>query len=428
MQLPVRHPPTLWDRTAPPPPPTGPLDGELRVDVAIVGAGYTGLSAALHLAGRGIRAAVVEAGEIGAGASGRNNGQVIPTLSRADPDALVAAFGPETGERFVALIRDSASLVFDLVQRHGMAAEAVQNGWIQPAHRASRMKLAEKRVRQWGDRGAPVELLDREAVQRLTGSDGWVGGWSNSTGGRINPLGYTRGLAAAAIAAGAQVFTRSPAMAIARDGAAWRIVTPAGTLVADRVILATGTYSDGLWPGLARSVIPIRSYQMATAPLSSNLRATIVPGDQAVSDTRNDLYFYRYDDGGRIVTGGALMSPFGWRDRIRRRIGARVGRVFPQLGTPAFEDIWWGYVGITEDRLPHVHELAPGVLAWIGCNGRGVALATAIGREMAAVCAGLPLADSALPVTRLRPMAFHDMAARVAPAALAYYRSLDDRD
>lgn len=428
MQLPVRHPPTLWDRTTPPAPPTGPLEGELRVDVAIVGAGYTGLSAALHLAERGISAAVLEAGEVGAGASGRNNGQVIPTLSRADPDALVATFGAGKGERFVGLIRDSAELVFDLIRRHGMAAEAVQNGWIQPAHRASRMKLAEARVRQWGDRGAPVELLDREAMQRLTGSDAWVGGWLNRTGGRINPLGYTRGLAAAAIAAGAKVFTSAPAIAITRDGATWRIVSPAGTLIADRVILATGTYSDGLWPGLARSVVPIRSYQMATAPVTPNLRATVIPQDQAVSDTRNDLYFYRYDDGGRIVTGGAQMLSFGWQERIRHRIGARVGRVFPQLGTPEFESIWWGYVGITEDRLPHVHELAPGVLAWIGCNGRGVALATAIGREMAAVCAGMSLADSALPVTPLRPIAMHGVAARVAPLALAYYRSLDDRD
>ncbi len=428
MQLPVRHPPTLWDRTTPPAPPTGPLEGELRADVAIVGAGYTGLSAALHLAERGISAAVLEAGEVGAGASGRNNGQVIPTLSRADPDALVATFGAEKGERFVALIRDSAELVFDLIRRHGMAAEAVQNGWIQPAHRASRMKLAEARVRQWGDRGAPVELLDREAMQRLTGSDAWVGGWLNRTGGRINPLGYTRGLAAAAVAAGAKVFTSAPAIAVTRDGATWRIVSPAGTLIADRVILATGTYSDGLWPGLARSVIPIRSYQMATAPVTPNLRATVIPRDQAVSDTRNDLHFYRYDDGGRIVTGGAQMLSFGWQERIRHRIGARVGRVFPQLGTPEFESIWWGYVGITEDRLPHVHELAPGVLAWIGCNGRGIALATAIGREMAAVCAGMSLADSALPVTPLRPIAMHGVAARVAPLALAYYRGLDDRD
>jgi glycine/D-amino acid oxidase-like deaminating enzyme len=309
-----------------------------------------------------------------------------------------------------------------------MAAEAVQNGWIQPAHRASRMKLAETRVRQWGDRGAPVELLDREAVQRLTGSDAWVGGWLNRTGGRINPLGYTRGLAVAAIAAGAKVFTHAPALAIARDGAAWRIISPAGTLVADRIILATGTYADGLWPGLARSVIPIRSYQMATAPVAPNLRSAVIPEDHAVSDTRNDLYFYRYDDEGRIVTGGAQILSLGWQERIRHRIGARVSRVFPQLGTPEFESIWWGYVGITEDRLPHVHELAPGVLAWIGCNGRGVSLATAIGREMAAVCAGMSLADSALPMTPLRPIAAHGVAARVAPLALAYYRSLDDRD
>lgn len=428
MRVPVDHPPTVWDRTAPPPPPTGPLEGELRVDVAIVGAGFTGLSAALHLAQRGIGAAVVEAGEIGAGASGRNNGQVIPTLSRADPDGLIKVFGEEKGERFIALIRDSAALVFDLIRQHNMQAEAAQNGWIQPAHRPSRMKLAEARVRQWGDHGAPVELFDREAMQRLTGSDTWAGGWINRTGGRINPLGFARELAAAAIAAGAKVFTRSPAVAVNRHGALWRVVTQGGTLVADRVILATGPYTDGLWPGLAESIVPIRSYQMATTPVTDNLRATIIPGDQAVSDTHNDLYFYRYDGDGRLVTGGALMLALDWRNRIRNRIGARVNRVFPQLGTPEFEDIWWGYVGITQDRLPHVHELAPGVLTFVGCNGRGVALGTAIGREMAAVCAGLSLEESALPITPLKPIPFHAIGKRVAPLALAYFRTLDDRD
>src|SRR5690606_38504214 len=146
---------------------TLPLAEEARTDVAVVGAGFTGLSAALHLAEAGIACTVLEAAEIGWGASGRNNGQVIPNLSRIDPDAIVAAVPPELGgaekgEALVSLIRDSASLVFDLIRKHRIEAEAVQNGWIQPAHRPSRMKLAESRVRQWGSRGAPVRLLSRE--------------------------------------------------------------------------------------------------------------------------------------------------------------------------------------------------------------------------------------------------------------------------
>jgi glycine/D-amino acid oxidase-like deaminating enzyme len=208
---------------------------------------------------------VLEAAEIGFGASGRNNGQVIPNISGADPDALVAGVPPELGgaekgEALVALIRDSASLVFDLIRQHGIQAEAVQNGWIQPAHRESRMKLVESRVRQWGSRGAPVRMVPRAEMAALTGTEHWHGGWENPTGGRINPLAFARGLARAAMDAGAQIKTRSPAQGLSRTGGGWQVQTPGGTLKAQRVIIATAAYTPpGLWPRLARSLVPVRS-------------------------------------------------------------------------------------------------------------------------------------------------------------------------
>jgi glycine/D-amino acid oxidase-like deaminating enzyme len=434
-ESPPAMPRSLWAATAPPAPPTAPLRGEARTGVAVIGAGYTGLSAALHLAEAGIPCTVLEAAEIGWGASGRNNGQVIPTLSRADPDAIVAGVprelgGAEKGEALVGLIRDSATLVFDLIRTHGMRAEAVQNGWLQPAHRPSRMRLVESRVRQWERRGAPVRLLSREEMAALAGSAHWHGGWENPTGGRINPLGFARGLAAAAIRAGAVVHTRSRVTALAREGTGWRLATPEGALRAERVILATNAYTPpGLWPGLHRSVVPVRSYQMATPVLSDNIRGTILPGGHALSDTRGDLHFFRFDAEGRLVTGGGLILPLGWEGRIRRRIGARLARVFPQLGEVRFDYVWWGYVGGTADRLPHVYELAPGVLAWTGCNGRGVALATALGRELARASAGVPMREIAAPVeTRLRTVFGHQFRALGIAWQMARNRWSDRRD
>ncbi|MBV1798162.1 FAD-binding oxidoreductase [Siccirubricoccus sp. G192] len=428
-------PNSLWAATAPPPPPTTPLEGDARADVAVVGAGYTGLAAALHLAEAGIACTVLEAAEIGWGASGRNNGQVIPNLSRIDPDAIVKAVprelgGAEKGEALVALIRDSASLVFDLIRKHGMQAEAVQNGWIQPAHRASRMKLAESRVRQWGSRGAPVRMVPREEMARLSGTGHWHGGWENRTGGRINPLGYARGLAAAALAAGAEIRTRSPVTRITREAGGWRLETPRGRLLAQRVIIATNAYTDaGIWPGLRRTVVPVRSYQMATSVLSDNIRKTILPEGHALSDTRGDLYFYRFDANGRLVTGGGLILPFGWEGRIRERIRARVARVFPQVGEFSFDYVWWGYVGGTQDRMPHVYELAPGVLAWTGCNGRGVALATALGQGLAKASAGIPVREIAAPVeTRMQGIAGHEFRALGIAWQVAKNRLNDRRD
>ena len=178
---PSRLPPYLWASTAAPAPATGPLPpGEHVADLLVVGAGVTGLSAALHAAGRGARVMVLEAGEIGFGASGRNNGMVIPALTQADPDVLVKAFGAEKGEALVAVLRDAADTVFDLVRRHGIDCEAVQRGWIQPAHRESRLALSRARLEQWRWRGAPVELPEFRFTSRnclLFASSGtWLAG------------------------------------------------------------------------------------------------------------------------------------------------------------------------------------------------------------------------------------------------------------
>ncbi len=429
-------PPSLWAATAPAPPPTEALEGDQRTDIAVIGAGFTGLSAALYLAEHGISCTVLEAAEIGFGASGRNNGQVIPNISGADPDAIVAGVPPELGgaekgEALVALIRDSASLVFDLIRQHGIPAEAVQNGWIQPAHRESRMALAQRRVEQWGRRGAPVRMLSREEMATLSGSDHWHGGWENRTGGRINPLAFARGLARAAIDAGALIKTRSPVQGISRTGNAWLLQTPGGTLKAQRVIIATAAYTQpGLWPRLARSMVPVRSYQMATSVLSDNIRKSILPQGHALSDTRGDLYFCRFDENGRLVTGGGLVVPFGWEGRIRDRLAERLRRVFPQIGDEVrFDYVWWGHLAGTADKRPHVYDLAPGVLAWNGCNGRGLGLATALGRELAKASAGVPLREIAAPVeSRLNTILGHEFRALGVAWTVARNRLRDRQD
>ena len=415
---------SLWHATADPAPATQALEGEQRMDVAVIGAGYTGLSCALALAEAGARVAVLEADEIGHGASGRNNGQVIPSLSRVDPDELAA----RAGEGFVQLVCDSAQLTFELIRRHGMQCEAVQNGWVQPAHTPGRMRLAEARAAAWGRRGAPVEVLERAGVERVTGSAFWHGGWQNASGGKLNALAYCRELARAAIGRGARVHTQSAALGLERAGTLWRVATARGGVRAERVVIATHAYSGALWPGLAQSVFPVTSYQMATAPLPEAARKGVLPFDHACSDTHGDLHFFRWDAQGRLVTGGALVLPWHWRERLARRIGARVARVFPQLGVPRFEFQWHGRLGITLDRLPHVHELAPGVLAWLGCNGRGLALATAIGGELARACLGTPLATLPLPFTPLRPVPGHAFARGKETFALLYYRYRDSRE
>ena len=166
----VRWPDSLWSAATPLGPVLPELVGTGEADVIVIGAGFTGLSTALHLREAGVDVAIVEAMEPGWGASGRNNGQVIPTLSRPDPDDIVAKYGA-AGERFVGLLRDSAATLFDVARRYQLQAEQEQTGWIQPVHSPGRIRIAERRVRQWSKLGAPVELLSRDETRRMLGSD-----------------------------------------------------------------------------------------------------------------------------------------------------------------------------------------------------------------------------------------------------------------
>jgi glycine/D-amino acid oxidase-like deaminating enzyme len=399
--------------------------------VAIVGAGFTGLSAALHLRRAGIEVAVLEAVEPGWGASGRNNGQVIPTLSRAEPADIVARHGA-AGERFVALLRDSASILFDLVREEGLDAEAEQTGWIQPVHSPGRMKIAERRVAAWLRWGAPVELLSREEVRRRVGSDAWYGGWWNASGGHINPLALVRALARVVLVRGGAIYARTPALSYERKGDRWIVTTPCGQLSARALLLATNAYTGsvapGLAPNIARETIPILSWQMATEPLGDNLRRTILSERPAMSDTHGELYFARYDARHRLVTGGALVNPVNGAERLKPRVAARLQRLFPDIGEVRFDYVWNGTIGMTLDYLPRLHRLGPDGYAWAGCNGRAVALAIALGREFARAIGGTPEAELALPFTEPAPVPLHGLVRRVAPLMLLEAKRRDRRE
>lgn len=424
-------PPSLWAAMTPPLPPLPSVEGALTADVVVIGAGFTGLSTALHLRRQAIDVAVVEAVEPGWGASGRNNGQVIPTLTRPEPEDIIQRHGA-AGERLVHLVRDCAQILFDIVREEGIDAEAEQNGWVQPVHSPGRMKIAERRVSQWSRHGAPVRLLSREEVRSITGSEAWHGGWTNPTGGHINPLALARGLATAVLKHGGRIYAHAPVTGFARDGGGWVVRTARGVVRSRALVLATnaytGEFSRQLAPEIARQVVPVFSWQMATTPLSDNVRKTIIPGRQAVSDTHRELYFTRYDKRNRLVTGGAILLPYKRRERMQPYISARLERLFPQLGPISFDYVWNGYIGITRDFFPRMHQLGPDGFAWVGCNGRGVGFAVALGRELAKAVTGTPVSELALPLTEPEPLPLHGLVRTFAPLMLLPYRVQDSRE
>ncbi|HEY0440743.1 MAG TPA: FAD-dependent oxidoreductase [Xanthobacteraceae bacterium] len=435
----VAWPPSLWAATAPPGPELPTLQGHQKADVVIIGGGFTGLSAAIHLREMGVTATVIEAAEPGWGASGRNNGQVIPTLAGHDPSAMVQRHG-EAGERFNALLRDSASYLFDIVCKYGIAAEAEQAGWVQPVHSPGRFKLAEKRVREWSAIGARVELLDRAAISEMLGSEAWFGGFWNRSGGHINPLALTRGLAEAALKLGATIFARSAARSIARVNNRWIVNTASGSVTARALILATNAYTgefeQQLAPEIAREVVPVLSWQMATKPITDNIAKTVIPGRQAMSDTHRELYFARWDARDRLVTGGAAVFPGQEGTNLRRPVAERLKRLWPQLGEVEFDYVWSGYVGMTPDNLlrpqvpgfPRIHQLGPDGFAWVGCNGRAVALSISLGRELARATQGAAIETLGLPLSKPKPQPLQAMVRKIAPFALPLYRRLDQRE
>lgn len=424
-------PPSLWASVTPSRAPRPALAGEARADVAVIGGGFTGLSTALHLLARGRSVVLIEAAAVGWGASGRNNGQVIPTMTGAEPDVMAKSHG-ETGERFAQLVADSAGGLFDLVRREGISCEAEQTGWFQPAHSPGRMKLSAARVEAWARRGAPVRLLDRAEAAALIGSNDWHGGMLNSSGGHINPLALARGLADVVTAKGGQIHESTPAERIERGPSGWVVTTPQGRVFADQVMLASNGYSDwfhpSLAPDVARSLVPVRSWQMATEPQPEAVRARLLPGRQALSDTHGDLRFFRWDARGRLVTGGALVFPHNGENRLRSLVGERLARIFPVMGAPRFDFVWSGRIGMTADRMPRFHRLAPGLWTWLACNGRGVALSVALGRVFSEALDGAEPKALPVPLTDVRPLPLHALATLAAPAMLAWYRFKDGRE
>jgi glycine/D-amino acid oxidase-like deaminating enzyme len=427
----VRWPESLWAATTPAGPVLPELIGTQQADVIVIGAGFTGLSTALHLREAGVDVAVVEAAEPGWGASGRNNGQVIPTLSRPDPDDIVTRHGA-AGERFVAMLRDSASYLFDMVSHYKIEAEGEQAGWVQPVHSPGRIKIAERRVNQWSKYGAPVELLSRDQVRDMTGSDAWFGGFWNRTGGHVNPLALARGLAHVALGLGARIYARSPAENFERRGDKWVVKTAQGEISGRALVVATNAYSGefsrSLVPDIAHEVMPVLSWQMSTQPLSDNVRKTIIPGRQAMSDTHGELYFARYDARNRLITGGAVLGPGNKVERIKARVTERLQRLWPQIGDVTFDYVWNGYVGMTADFLPRIHKIGPNAYGWTGCNGRAVALTMPLGAELAKAVQGVPESELALPFTEPLPFVAHGVLRQIAPWMLVLYRRRDAQE
>jgi glycine/D-amino acid oxidase-like deaminating enzyme len=417
-------PDSLWAATAPPAPDCPPLCEDRSVELAVVGGGFTGLSAAYHAAEAGAEVALLEAAEPGWGAAGRNGGQVIPGF-KLDPDDLERRFGAERGKRMVDFSSRAPDLVFELVSKHGIDCGARRAGWIHAVHGRAALAREEDRVRQWRARGAALEMLDGEQIAAILGTREYIAGLLDPRGGWLQPLAYARGLARAARAAGARLHGRSPATRIDRSADGWKIATPSGSLAAKQVLICTNAYTNQLWPRLARSLIPVTSFQVATEPLPDGLRSRILPKGHVGSDTRRLLKYFCLTPEGRFVMGGRGHVRERERRELYAHIVASLHRMYPETSRAKLDYYWSGRVAVTLDHLPKLFELGPGLWSGGGYNGRGVAMATATGQVLARCAAGAPRNSLPLQPAKPRPLPFHSLRGPAIGLAVGWKRLLD---
>ena len=419
-------PPSLWADTASAGRDYPALQGAQRSDVVIIGGGFTGLSAALALAKRGISTVLLEAESIGWGASGRNGGQVIPGL-KYDPDELITRYGEERGERMIALSAHNADVVFDLIKQHNIDCDAQQRGWIQPAVTHASLKAIESRARQWQSRGVEIAWLNQQQCAERLGTSEYLGGWVDPRAGGLNPLAYARGLAQAAHEHGARLHEHTRVTSLTRTEGRWRVTAEGGAEIqAERVLLCTNGYSDALQPKLASSLIAANSYQIATRPLTAEEGSQILPGGEVASDARKLLLYFRRDRDGRLLMGGRGSFNDPRKPNDFRHLENAIIKLYPQLKDVEIAFRWAGRIAIAQDSLPHVHEPQPGLTVALGYNGRGVAMGSHLGKLLGENLGEHSLEEALpFPITPIKPIPLHGLQRLYVETVVNYYRARD---
>lgn len=393
----------LWGATAVAGPQTPLLADRHETEVAIIGAGFTGLSAALALRGAGREVAVLEGGEIGQGCSGRNGGQVNPGW-KMDLSEIIEHYGKDHAANALELAKTAVPALSALIRAESLDCAFIENGYVQGAIGVRGLASIKQRAAQWVEHGIEAEVLSRSAGEALLGTRAYDGVLLHAQGGNLHPLSYAQELARVVLARGGAVFTHSRALEVSTEAEGFCIRTRNGTLRAKKLVLATNGYTDGLWPGLARAVVPVASSLSSTEPLPAAVAHAILPGRHSVSETRRIQVYYRMTEDNRFVIGGRGAT-FGPAEQGSTAEVRRIAqRYFPALQSARWTHDWAGTVAMTWDHAPKLMRLAEGAFAGMGFNGRGVAMATAMGLQLARAVMGEP---TLLPVTGLYQTPFH---------------------
>jgi gamma-glutamylputrescine oxidase len=420
-----RHADSYYAASAHAAPPHAPLQDAIACDVCIVGAGITGLSAALHLADQGYAVVVVEAHQVGWGASGRSGGQAIVGFNKG-VRYLQNLMGREDARKLWDMNVESCDLLKDAITRHNIQCD-LKWGHLHMAIKPRHLRdLAEMKEELETEVAYPsLTLLDKHEARQRVGSEKYIGALYDPGSGHLHPLNYTLGLAAAAERAGVKIFEHTPATHITQ-GESPVVTTPEGQVTCKHLILCANAYLDRLEPSIASKIMPVGTFIIATEPLSDDLAHSVIRDDDAVVDINFVLNYWRLSADKRMLFGGRVsysgLVPFD----LKQTMGRAMRDVYPQLGDVRIDYAWGGNVAITVNRLPHFGRAGKNVYFAHGYSGHGILHAGLAGKLMAEAVQGT--AERFDVFARIPHLSFPGGALMRKPAlvlAMAYFKLRD---
>lgn len=380
------YPPSYYAASANAAPARPVLQETLETDVCVVGAGYTGLSSALHLLEQGFRVVVVEAAKVGFGASGRNGGQIVNSYSR-DIDVIERTVGKRQAELLGAMAFEGGRIIRERVARYNIDCD-LKDGGVFAALTSKQMGHLESQKRLWERYGhTQLELMDQRRIREVVACDQYVGGMLDMSGGHIHPLNLALGEAAAVESLGGRIFEQTPATRIDR-GPNPVVHTPQGQVKAKFVIVAGNAYLGNLVPELSAKSMPCGTQVVTTEPLDDELAHSLLPQDYCVEDCNYLLDYYRLTRDKRLIFGGGVV--YGARDpaNIEAIIRPKMLRAFPQLKNVKIDFAWTGNFLLTLSRLPQVGRIGDSIYYSQGCSGHGVTYTHLAGKVLAEALRG----------------------------------------
>jgi glycine/D-amino acid oxidase-like deaminating enzyme len=395
---------SLWKAQNPPPPPAIPLKGRISTDVLIVGAGLAGLSLGLHLGADNTDTVILEAGEDADAATGASAGIIAPQLVRTTPNAVLKRLGADAGARVLRMIAESGRYTFELIERLKIECGARQSGFLYPVTGQRGARLHAELLDEWRPFRDDLRLIDAGDVRTWSGCRGYSAAIVDPTGGGLDPLAYSRGLAKAVWLRGMPLHHNSRVLSLTRSSDRWIARTQSGEVAARRVVLCANGGNTALHPALAQTILPLPVFEVATQPLPASMREKILPQGSTLTDSSANVFSIRFDPAGRLITACPGRQKIDYAE-INHLINERLAALIPDYGSTPLEYIWQGTAWLNSSLLPRVLKVDEGLMAVQACNGRGIALNTIIGRELGRWMADPDGAPPLVPLERPRRVA-----------------------